>query len=106
MCTLRNQSPKSVGLNLVLGGTGKTGRRIAAGLQAKGVPIRIGSRSASPSFDWNNEAGWDACLARLNNKLWGMTWLIPKKNSSRKRTKSANADDAANAKRKRAAFAT
>ncbi len=24
--------------------------------------MRIGSRSASPSFDWNNETGWDECL--------------------------------------------
>ena len=50
-------------LVLVLGGTGKTGRRIAAELKAKGVPLRIGSRSAVPAFDWNNEANWDACLA-------------------------------------------
>ncbi|REJ76111.1 MAG: NmrA family transcriptional regulator [Acidobacteria bacterium] len=50
------------GLTLVIGGTGKTGRRIVAGLKEKGVPVRIGSRSASPSFDWGNEAGWDACL--------------------------------------------
>lgn len=47
---------------LVLGGTGKTGRRIAANLEARGVPVRIGSRSATPSFDWNREAGWDAAL--------------------------------------------
>lgn len=51
------------GLVLVLGGTGKTGRRIATRLEAKGIPIRIGSRSAVPSFDWNNEANWDECLA-------------------------------------------
>ena len=51
------------GLILVLGGTGKTGRRIAESLQAKGVPTRIGSRSAVPSFDWNNEATWDDSLA-------------------------------------------
>lgn len=49
-------------LILVLGGTGKTGRRIAARLAAKRVPTRIGSRSASPSFDWNDESTWDACL--------------------------------------------
>ena len=48
---------------LVLGGTGKTGRRIAALLEARGVPTRIGSRSAVPAFDWDNEATWDACLA-------------------------------------------
>ena len=50
------------GLTLVLGGTGKTGRRVAASLQTKGVPVRIGSRSAQPSFDWNDETHWDACL--------------------------------------------
>jgi uncharacterized protein YbjT (DUF2867 family) len=47
---------------LVLGGTGKTGRRVASGLKAKGIPVRIGSRSANPSFDWDDEATWDACL--------------------------------------------
>ena len=47
---------------LVLGGTGKTGRRIATRLKAMGVPIRIGSRSSLPSFDWHKEATWDACL--------------------------------------------
>ena len=47
---------------LVLGGTGKTGRRIAERLSARGHDVRIGSRSAVPSFDWDNEMGWDACL--------------------------------------------
>jgi len=47
---------------LVLGATGKTGRRVAAGLAAKGIGVRLGSRSATPPFDWHNEAGWDACL--------------------------------------------
>jgi uncharacterized protein YbjT (DUF2867 family) len=55
-------SPESPGRVLVLGGTGKTGRRIAAGLKARDLPVRIGSRAATPPFDWNNEAGWDACL--------------------------------------------
>jgi len=58
----QNLSQESKGLTLVLGGTGKTGRRIVSSLQAKGMPVRIGSRSASPSFDWNNETGWDDCL--------------------------------------------
>lgn len=62
MNTFTHQTQNPMGLTLVLGGTGKTGRRIAAQLEAKGVPIRIGSRSASPAFDWNHEAGWDACL--------------------------------------------
>jgi uncharacterized protein YbjT (DUF2867 family) len=60
MNTYKKQNPDH--LTLVLGGTGKTGRRVASILETKGVPVRIGSRSASPSFDWNNESGWDACL--------------------------------------------
>jgi uncharacterized protein YbjT (DUF2867 family) len=47
---------------LVLGGTGKTGRRVASLLERRGSPVRIGSRSASPAFDWNHESGWEACL--------------------------------------------
>ena len=46
----------------VLGATGKIGRRLAARLQALGRPIRIGSRGASPAFDWTHAKGWDACL--------------------------------------------
>ena len=57
-----NTSQQTTGLTLVLGATGKTGRRIVARLQEKGVPVRSGSRSASPPFDWHNEAGWDAIL--------------------------------------------
>ncbi|GAB5390357.1 MAG: NAD(P)H-binding protein [Alphaproteobacteria bacterium] len=52
----------NTGLTLVLGGTGKTGRRVAERLTAKGHAVRIGSRSAVPAFDWNNETGWEACL--------------------------------------------
>jgi len=55
------------GLVLILGGTGKTGRRIATLLEAKGVPTRIGSRSAVPAFDWNNESNWDECLAGVES---------------------------------------
>ena len=57
-----NFSRKSQDLTLVLGGSGKTGRRVAERLTAKGHEVRIGSRSAVPSFDWENEKGWDACL--------------------------------------------
>jgi uncharacterized protein YbjT (DUF2867 family) len=47
---------------LVLGGTGKTGRRVVQRLQAKGVPTRIGTPSASPPFDWTDAATWPAAL--------------------------------------------
>jgi len=47
---------------LVVGGTGKTGRRVAERLTARGVPVRIGSRSATPAFDWEDPSGWPAAL--------------------------------------------
>jgi uncharacterized protein YbjT (DUF2867 family) len=47
---------------LVLGATGKTGRRIVERLQARGVPTRIGSRSAQPPFDWEDRATWAPAL--------------------------------------------
>ena len=53
---------KKKDLTLIVGGTGKTGRRVAERLNAKGRNVRIGSRSAVPAFDWDNEKGWEACL--------------------------------------------
>ena len=47
---------------LIVGGTGKTGRRVADRLTAQGVPVRIGSRSASPAFDWENPETWATAL--------------------------------------------
>ncbi|MFB8211052.1 MULTISPECIES: NmrA family NAD(P)-binding protein [unclassified Streptomyces] len=47
---------------LVIGGTGKTGRRVADRLSAKGLPVRIGSRSGTPPFVWEDPATWDAAL--------------------------------------------
>jgi uncharacterized protein YbjT (DUF2867 family) len=43
---------------LVLGGTGKTGRRVVERLRTAGVPVRVGSRSGQPRFDWNDPATW------------------------------------------------
>jgi uncharacterized protein YbjT (DUF2867 family) len=57
-----NNLRKETDLTLVLGGTGKTGRRVVERMTVRGYSVRAGSRSAVPSFDWNNEAGWDACL--------------------------------------------
>lgn len=59
-------APAQDGLILVLGGTGKTGRRIAERLDAQGFRTRIGSRSALPSFDWNNESNWDDSLTGVD----------------------------------------
>jgi uncharacterized protein YbjT (DUF2867 family) len=47
---------------LVLGATGKTGRRIIERLRARGVPTRAGSRSGQPPFDWEDPATWAPAL--------------------------------------------
>jgi len=47
---------------LVLGATGKTGRRVAARLRLHGVPVRAASRSSATPFDWSDPTGWDSAL--------------------------------------------
>lgn len=47
---------------LVLGGTGKTGRRVAERLADQGVETRVASRSADIPFDWNDPGTWEAAL--------------------------------------------
>jgi uncharacterized protein YbjT (DUF2867 family) len=47
---------------LVTGGTGKTGRRIADRLTSLDLPVRVGSRSAVPPFDWADPATWAPAL--------------------------------------------
>jgi len=49
-------------LTLVLGGTGKTGRRVVQRLTAQGEPVRIGSRSGGLPFDWEDPATWAPAL--------------------------------------------
>ncbi|MFI0771872.1 NAD(P)H-binding protein [Streptomyces sp. NPDC021218] len=47
---------------LVLGATGKTGRRILARLRLRGTPVRAAARSSRTRFDWSDPGGWDAAL--------------------------------------------
>jgi uncharacterized protein YbjT (DUF2867 family) len=47
---------------LVLGGTGKTGRRVMERLTERGLPVRVGSRSGKPPFDWDDQATWAPAL--------------------------------------------
>jgi uncharacterized protein YbjT (DUF2867 family) len=47
---------------LVVGGTGKTGRRVAERLRRRAVPVRIGSRSGAPPFRWEERDTWGAAL--------------------------------------------
>src|SRR5256885_10393531 len=53
-------SPKNP--TLVLGGTGKTGRRIVDRLQKFDLPVRAGSRWAHPAFDWEDRSTWRPAL--------------------------------------------
>ena len=46
----------------MLGGTGKTGRRVVERLEARGLPVRVGSRSGEPPFDWEDRATWAPAL--------------------------------------------
>ena len=62
MSSKTNSDQVTNDITLVLGGTGKTGRRIAERLQARGIETRIASRKASPSFDWNDSSNWNAVL--------------------------------------------
>lgn len=50
-------------LTLVIGGAGKTGRRVAAQLGALDVPVRIGSRGGEPPFRWDDPATWTPALS-------------------------------------------
>ncbi|HEY1298578.1 MAG TPA: NmrA family transcriptional regulator [Chloroflexota bacterium] len=47
---------------LVLGGTGKTGRRVAERLRERGRVVRIGSRSGEIPFDWDRPVTWEPAL--------------------------------------------
>jgi uncharacterized protein YbjT (DUF2867 family) len=49
-------------MTLVLGGTGKTGRRVVERLKAHDLPTRVGSRSGEPPFDWEDRATWAPAL--------------------------------------------
>jgi len=52
---------------LVLGATGKTGRRVSTRLAAAGHTVRAGSRSADPPFDWEQPATWAPAVAGVRS---------------------------------------
>jgi hypothetical protein len=47
---------------LVIGSTGKTGKRVADQREKRGITVRHGSRSADIPFDWDNPQSWPAAL--------------------------------------------
>ncbi|SNY92319.1 NAD(P)H-binding protein [Flagellimonas pacifica] len=52
---------------LVLGGTGKTGRRIVQKLNERGHHVRIGSRGENPAFDWDDPETWGRALKDMQS---------------------------------------
>jgi len=48
---------------LVIGATGKTGRRVANRLEARCLPVRRGSRSSATPFDWEAPETWAPALS-------------------------------------------
>jgi uncharacterized protein YbjT (DUF2867 family) len=48
---------------LVLGATGKTGRRLVHTLRAAGRTVRAASRSGEVRFDWSDQDTWPTALA-------------------------------------------
>ncbi len=51
---------------LVIGGTGKTGKRIVNILKKTEHNVRVGSRSAKPSFDWHAPENWASVLEGMD----------------------------------------
>jgi uncharacterized protein YbjT (DUF2867 family) len=43
---------------LVLGATGKTGRRVVPRLRERGADVRAASRSGETRFDWTDRSSW------------------------------------------------
>jgi uncharacterized protein YbjT (DUF2867 family) len=47
---------------LVLGGTGKTGRRVVARLRAREIPVCIASQAPESPFNWHDRSTWPTAL--------------------------------------------
>jgi uncharacterized protein YbjT (DUF2867 family) len=54
---------------LVTGGTGKIGRRVVERLGERRLPVRVGSRSRRPPFDWENPQTWAGALYGVESVL-------------------------------------
>ncbi|MCW0191959.1 MAG: NAD(P)H-binding protein [Rhodococcus sp.] len=48
---------------VVIGGTGKTGARVAQRLTAVGIRTRIASRTSGTRFDWNDQSTWQPAMS-------------------------------------------
>lgn len=57
-----SKNPEQASNILVIGGTGKTGRRVVERLKTRDIPVRIGSRAGEPPFDWENPETWAGAI--------------------------------------------
>ena len=51
---------------LVIGGTGKTGRRVVEGLTQLGHNVQVGSRNSTPSFNWDDYSTFRPALRGMD----------------------------------------
>ncbi len=51
---------------LIIGGTGKTGRKVVESLQQLNQDVRVGSRSATIPFDWEQPATWASAIKGID----------------------------------------
>ena len=51
---------------LIIGGTGKTGRKVVESLRLLNQNVQIGSRNATPAFDWHKPDGWAEALLGID----------------------------------------
>lgn len=51
---------------LVIGGTGKTGRRVVERLTKQGHHVTVGSRNGTPAFDWEDHSTFAPALKGMN----------------------------------------
>ncbi|WP_433274329.1 NAD(P)H-binding protein [Actinosynnema sp. CS-041913] len=57
---------------LVLGGTGKVGRRVVSRLRARRTPVRVPTRVGSTPFDWTDDTTWTPVLDGV-----GSVFVVP-----------------------------
>ncbi|MEM6721623.1 MAG: NmrA family NAD(P)-binding protein [Bacteroidota bacterium] len=51
---------------LIIGGTGKTGRKVAENLMQLGHNVRVVGRKTNPAFDWDKTETYDAALKDMD----------------------------------------
>jgi uncharacterized protein YbjT (DUF2867 family) len=59
---------------LVLGVHGKIGRRVVERLAAREIPVRVGSRSGEPPFDWDDRSTWAPVLEGVGSAYVAHYW--------------------------------